>query len=146
MFKKHTVLIFVIYAAVCSVMTGCGVQETSSAEPASSSAINSVTESQSYDSEIATAENAEEDEFEKMDFVNDKINELTSSDDYKNATLDEQQKLAYEMLADLEKDGYIRNLYYSSEDSLISFQYANGALGGVSLKDFSTKPGEVPMN
>ena len=67
------------------------------------------------------------------------INELTLSDTYENASVEERKEKALKVLEALEKRGYIKaGTIYVSDDS-ISFTYDcgdSGVLGAVGLKDF----------
>ena len=82
----------------------------------------------------------------KMEYVDEKITELTTSSAYQDGTLQQRQALADELLTGLAKDGYITDLVYDELGEMYSFQYADGSLGGLMLKDFRTPPGAIPMN
>lgn len=71
---------------------------------------------------------------------------LLESEEYKKGSLEERRELASKMLNDMKCKRYIKGLVYFEENFLFSFLYADGSLGGIYLKDFATKPGELPMD
>ena len=82
----------------------------------------------------------------KVDYVNNLLNDLYRADNYKNGTRNQRKELAGEILSRMEKDGYISQVYYDEDTRSYSFQYADGSLGGVSLKSFAAEEGKEPMN
>ena len=141
MLKKQFIAMLVLTVA-CGLLSACGTKEASTAQNTSIKADTSSTES----AEIENVSVESPDEFDKMQLADDKIEELTSSEKYKDASKEERYTLVSDLLESLEAEGSIKNLAYFEEDELFSFQYENGVLGGVSLDDFSTKPGELPVN
>ena len=79
-----------------------------------------------------------------MSYVDDKIEELIGTSNYKNMTNNERKTIAKELLSSLKRDGYIE--YYSCDDSMCSFTYKGGALGGIMLEDFNPYLKEIPMD
>ncbi|SKC05376.1 hypothetical protein SAMN06296386_11610 [Lachnospiraceae bacterium] len=78
--------------------------------------------------------------------VNDKICELTSSDEYINAPIDERIRLVNALFDALQKEAHIIEYSYNAGEMLYSFTYKSGLSGGVFIKDFSTPSGRIPMN
>ena len=82
----------------------------------------------------------------KVDLVNEKINELIKSDVYIEASSEKRKKLVSDMLKKLECCQYIEHLYYDNKTDLFSFQYVDGTLGGIKIEDFSEQTYELPLN
>lgn len=82
----------------------------------------------------------------KVDYVDEKIGELITSDLYREGSLEKREELSSTMLSQLKEEGYIVNLSYSKTDRLFSFQYADGTLGGIKIEDFSSNSDALPMN
>lgn len=82
----------------------------------------------------------------KVAFTNDEIGRLIESDDYIKASFEEKKELAYTLLNKLEKQGYIKGLYYDKNNKLFSFQYANDTLGGIQMNDFNKEIDGLLMN
>lgn len=72
--------------------------------------------------------------------VDDGVKVLINSKEYKMMSEDEKVTMMKQFLKLYESAGIISNLYYDSNNKLYSFTYSNGeldgALGGVSLKEF----------
>lgn len=72
--------------------------------------------------------------------VDDGVVALMNSKEYKRMNENGQIKIMEQFLKIYESAGIIRNLHYESNDKLYTFTYSsgelNGALGGVSLKEF----------
>ena len=83
---------------------------------------------------------------DKVDYVDEKIEELITCDLYREGSLEEREKMSSMMLSQLKKEGYIAHLSYSSTDGLFSFQYADGTLGGIKIEDFNSNPSDLPIN
>lgn len=83
---------------------------------------------------------------EMNDFVDNKLNEAVSSEEYKNMTLEERVEFAHELLLQLEQGGYIKRLIYDSDNYMYSFEYSDGILGGWKIEDFKIKDGLIPTN
>lgn len=83
---------------------------------------------------------------DKDAYVNERIDVLINSPEYKSASLEERSDVARALLQDLEGDGYIREYSIDSLGSLYTFVYDSGRNGGIYLKDFSGKPGGPAIN
>lgn len=98
-------------------------------------------------SESGTSETSgEEGEQSMVDHVDNAIQELSSSEDYANASDEDKKAMFSELLEGLEKDGYISNVYYDEKSEGFSFRYANGVQGGVSFRDFSQEIDGLVLN
>ncbi len=85
-------------------------------------------------------------EDEKIDYVDEQIHVLQEDDAYKSANTDTREEMAAGVLRKLRIMRYVKNVSYSSDSQLFSFQYTDGSLGGITLTDFSTPEGELAMN
>jgi len=72
-------------------------------------------------------------------YVDDEIEKMVESAEYKNATIDERKNIANSLLLRLKKEKAIKRFSYSKDSYLFSFTYKNGTLGGIYLKDFNTQ-------
>lgn len=149
MLRKIVIFVSIV---LCCFFAGCGRASTA-ASPEDTSSVQLqdevlVTDNEDLQSsaDVSSDENASPDEAEMVRYAEDRIAELTGDEKYKNASDDEQYTLTNDLLTSLEKDGYIKNVYYAEKDKLFSFQYANGVFGGVYLDSFAVKDGEIPMN
>lgn len=68
--------------------------------------------------------------------IDNRISEVTDSEEYSNATIEERKQMVLVVLTDLESNGYIKNLYYDEDSETFTFQYYNDVLGGVMIKEF----------
>lgn len=68
-------------------------------------------------------------------YVDNTINELIESEEFKTGDIEIRKKLSEDLMNELEKLKYINNVYY--EDNMYTFQYSNGSLGGIMLKDWN---------
>lgn len=72
-----------------------------------------------------------------MTYVDNKIQELLDSDDFKEAPLSEKEEMATVLLNNLADEGYIEKDSISPSDDIVSFTYSDeGILGGIKLEDF----------
>ncbi len=78
--------------------------------------------------------------------VNEKIDELTSSEKYIRSALAERRDMAADLLSSLSEQGYISNISYDELGNVFSFEYPDGSLGGLKTDDFASSPGALPMN
>lgn len=83
---------------------------------------------------------------EQMNYVNNKLKELSESSNYKESGLKERKEKMETILIELQQRGYITNLSYDEDTYLFSFQFSDGSLGGMNVKGFETRPGELPTN
>lgn len=79
----------------------------------------------------------EEDELEIDNIVDSQIAELIKSEEFDKGTIEEREKIVKPLLYKLEGMGYIKNLYYNSDEKTFTFQYYSGALGGLMIKEFN---------
>lgn len=92
-----------------------------------------------------TVESSESDEA-KVEYVDEKMNEALTSDEYSKMSLTERKELASGILSQLEQDGYIIGLLYDENSYTYSFEYIDGTFGGWRIKDFSAQDGLLPLN
>ena len=125
--------------ALCSIffISGCGYAETVSSEPARESVI--------AQSSVESSEESDE-LWDKMNEADEKINEFLSSDEYKNAEKDKKAEMALSFLEELKNDGLIQHYDYFEDNEMISYNHFNGALGGISFRDFNEKIDGLAMN
>lgn len=95
--------------------------------------------------ENSEPESSESDEA-KVEYVDEKMNEALTSDEYSKMSLTEREELASGILSQLEQDGYITGLLYDENSYTYSFEYIDGTLGGWRIKDFSAQDGLLPIN
>ena len=69
-----------------------------------------------------------------------------SRDEYKNAEKDKKTEMALQFLEELQKDGLIQHYDYFEDNEMISYNHFNGALGGISFRDFNEKIDGLAMN
>lgn len=78
-----------------------------------------------------------DDEWTVDELVDTKVHEITDSEEYSNASIEEREQMIGPLLKDLEKLGYIKNLYYDKDNETFTFQYYSGVLGGVMIKEWN---------
>lgn len=78
-----------------------------------------------------------DDEWTVDELVDTKVHEITDSEEYSNASIEEREQMIGPLLKDLEKLGYIKNLYYDKDSETFTFQYYSGVLGGVMIKEWN---------
>lgn len=76
--------------------------------------------------------------------VDARIREVIESDEYISSSILERKAIAEQLLNELSEDGLIKDIQFSEEDDLFSFEYDDGTLGGVMIRDFGSE--EEPMN
>ncbi len=131
---KHK-LALAILAAVILIDFGACVQSPSNTESL-----------QSSETIETSSQPSSDDEYRKVAYVDERIDQLMKSSAYKNSSFEKQKELIFDMLKELERERYIINLYYNEESLLFSFEYSNGTLGGVSLRDFHQEIDGLPIN
>lgn len=67
--------------------------------------------------------------------VDELINKLINSEEYSKMSDNEKKEACEKLLKDLKEKEAIKN--YSYSDMLFSFEYKNGTLGGIQLKDWN---------
>lgn len=79
-----------------------------------------------------------EEEISKDEYVDTKIAEITASEEYKESSYDERKTDIEQLLTQLKREKYIRNVYYDKDNQMFTFQYSSGVLGGVMIKEFDS--------
>ncbi len=74
-----------------------------------------------------------QEELDDMQYVNDAVVKLVESDDFENATASGRIVMAYDLLYELQEEGYVTNISYDN-DAMLSFTYKCGISGGISTK------------
>lgn len=75
-----------------------------------------------------------------------RISVLINDQTFCSAAYDTRVKMALELTDELAAAGLIRGVYYDAHAKMITFEFADGTLGGIGLKSFSTPDGYLPMN
>lgn len=121
MINKIVSIVIVIILILVLSITLCGCSNT----------IN-ITEEHltSIDSELG--------EYDEIEYIDSKIKFITETDEYKSAEIDERKAIINQLLIQLKKDKRIRNFSYNKDNFLFSFEYLDGSLGGVMIKEFDT--------
>ena len=119
------------------LLSGCGSAETVS-QP-------SVSESMVERSEESSDEETDK-MLESMHLAEEKKKELTESEKYRNAEKEKKIEMALQFFEGLKNDGLIEHYDYFEGNEMISYTYLNGALGGISFRDFSEKIDGLAMN
>lgn len=73
---------------------------------------------------------------DKIIDVDELINTLLNSDEYSKMSDDEKEEACKKLLNELKAKKAIKNYSYSNSDMLYSFEYNDGSLGGIKLKDW----------
>ena len=68
------------------------------------------------------------------EYVNASINKLTNSEEFYNMSEDKRKKNCDSLLRKLKRRGKINSYSYSSTNKIYTFEYANGAKGGISIR------------
>ena len=68
------------------------------------------------------------------EYVNASINKLTNSEEFYNMSEDIRRKSCDSLLRKLKRRGKINSYSYSSTNKIYTFEYANGAKGGISIR------------
>ena len=68
------------------------------------------------------------------EYVNASINKRTNSEEFYNMSEDKRRKNCDSLLRKLKRRGKINSYTYSSTNKIYTFEYANGAKGGISIK------------
>ena len=80
---------------------------------------------------------------ENKNDVDNGINKLINSKNYKQMNEEERAENVGELLKLYKKNKKIKSLYYSKEELMYSFEYTNkdldGSLGGVKIKEFDSR-------
>lgn len=79
-----------------------------------------------------------EEEISKDEYVDTKISKITDSEEYKESSYDERKTDIEQLLTQLKREKYIRNVYYDKDNQMFTFQYSSGVLGGVMIKEFDS--------
>lgn len=153
---KFNIVISLILMACTLSLTACNTvqqDKTSTTNPATESTPEFCTSSteintestditESTDNTTSSTEDTTDTNFDCYKIVDDALSELCTSEEYLNATEEEQTQLALSTLQALESKGFIVQnsiVYNETSSNSIEFKYANGALGGFLLKEFHEK-------
>ena len=79
-----------------------------------------------------------EEEISKDEYVDTEISKITASEEYKESSYDERKTDIEQLLTQLKREKYIRNVYYDKDNQMFTFQYSSGVLGGVMIKEFDS--------
>lgn len=79
-----------------------------------------------------------EEEISKDEYVDTEISKITDSEEYKESSYDERKTDIEQLLTQLKREKYIRNVYYDKDNQMFTFQYSSGVLGGVMIKEFDS--------
>ena len=79
-----------------------------------------------------------EEELSRDEYVDTEIAEITASEEYKESSYDERKTDIEQLLTQLKREKYIRNVYYDKDNQMFTFQYSSGVLGGVMIKEFDS--------
>lgn len=77
-------------------------------------------------------------EIDMNEYVDEQIQAIVQSDAYKNASIDQREQIISHLLSQLKKEEAINNFLYEKGNYLFSFEYCDGTLGGVKIKDFDS--------
>lgn len=88
---------------------------------------------------IKTIEELEKMDYDINEYVDDILNEATDDKFYKDLTLRQRELSIERILGELKNKELILHYQYN-KDNLFSFQYKDGVLGGVLIKQFETYP------
>jgi len=80
-----------------------------------------------------------DEDIDNMEIVDNAIEELLNSEEYKNATNEQKANKAIDMLHELGGQYVKQGSIYNDKDELVSFEYSCGVLGGVQIKDFNDR-------
>lgn len=119
--NKHLSIILLMTVVLLS--TGCSNNTTVSK-------INNSTE---------TSDNTfTEEELSRDEYVDTKIAEITASEEYRESFYDDRKTTIEQILTDLKREKYIKNIYYGKDNQMFTFQYSSRVLGGVMIKEFDS--------
>lgn len=77
-----------------------------------------------------------EQELLDMEYVDTKIQQLVETEQFKQASLNDRSVLVLSLLKVLKDDGYVKNIYYETDNTVISFEYSCDVIGGVMIKEW----------
>jgi len=72
------------------------------------------------------------------EYVDEQLQELIQSSTYQNGNIDERYQMVNQLLSKLKKEKAIIDFSYNKDSYLFSFEYCDGVLGGVRIKDFNS--------
>lgn len=79
-----------------------------------------------------------EEELSRDEYVDTEISKITDNEEYKESSYDERKTDIEQLLTQLKREKYIRNVYYDKDNQMFTFQYSSGVLGGVMIKEFDS--------
>lgn len=90
---------------------------------------------QMISSQNAQYDNKKMSDDEVTEYVDNQLHELMVSESFESA--DEETRVTYvkALLKKLKKEKRIKNYFYSTETQMFSFEYKDGSLGGVVIKE-----------
>ena len=84
---------------------------------------------------------------DKVRFVNQKIKQIITSEQYIQASTQGRKDIVIAMLSVLEKEGYVSfSENVQNAGDVVSFEYVDHTLGGVMIRDFTESFDDLPMN
>ena len=139
---KYKIVIIALFGAT-TLMTGCGnIEEIVSdkvKEEIRDEVIEVIADKSSEILEDAYAKKGTETDktgTELDSFADMKIDELINSEEYISASIEGRKTMAEEVITSLRLMSAIKNVEYSEEDKMYTFEYFSGGLGGLKLEDF----------
>ncbi len=82
----------------------------------------------------------------QVKYVDLSIKKVIESVDYKSADIVNRQEIIKSLLKQFKKDMLIKYFSYNEDSFLFSFEYCDGTLGGVYIKDFDSRFNAMPHN
>lgn len=79
-----------------------------------------------------------EEELSRDEYVDTVISKITDSEEYKESSYDDRKTTIEQILTDLKREKYIKNVYYDKDNQMFTFQYSSEVLGGVMIKEFDS--------
>lgn len=76
-------------------------------------------------------------EIDVVEYVNASISKLINSEEFYEMSEDVRKKKCEALLSKLKRRGKINKYSYSNKDNVYSFEYVNGAIGGIPIKIWS---------
>lgn len=147
---KFNIILILLMLLICAIcFTACygePQEKTSITKPAT----ESVTEFSTIGAEEAVQDTTSlvtedsttvEDEISCYDVVDDRLAELSSNEEFTNATRDEKAEMLLLVLEELESEGYILqdSIHKEGNGTSIVFKYINGVQGCYFLREFNSE-------
>ena len=119
-------------------LTSQNSEETEESTESSKADENSKDEESGKQESSTSSDEFTEEELQAMSEVDDSVKKLMDSSEYKNAAVSEKKRMAKNLINDLADKGLIIKGSIYVQDTMISFTYKGGALGGVQLESFES--------